>query len=151
MRKLFVAAAVFVGTATAALAGDASFTPDAAATWSARSLRMASVKDFAPGELKGKLSAACDGLTGEQMKHEYGKVPRWALSSQLNVCSGYSGWAGKFIGSKEPCKALEKGITDLDRATLETAPPEVVQAAQTLRTTLTSLVDAAKEAKGCKL
>lgn len=151
MRKLLFTAMIFSATATTAVAGDAAFTPDAASTWSARSLRMAAVKDFAPGELKAKFSAACDGLTGEQMKHEYGKEPRWALSSQLNICLGYSGWAGKFMGSKEPCKMLEKGVEDLDKATPETAPAEVVQAAQALRTTVTDLVDAAKEAKGCKL
>lgn len=151
MRKVYLAGLILALTATTALAGDASFTPDAAATWSARSLRMASVVDFAPGELKAKFSAACDGLTGEQMKHEYGKEPRWALTSQLDICAGYGGWAHKFMGSKEPCKALEKGIKELDKATPETAPPEVAQAASALRATATKLIAAAKGAKGCKL
>ena len=152
MRKFsaaFMLTAALVGTA--ALAGDASFTPDAAATWSARSLLMANVINFEPGELKGKFKLACSDLTGEQMKHEYGKEPRWALSSQLNICSGYNGWAGKFIGSKQPCKELEKGIKDLANATPLTAPPQVVAAAQALSTTARKLVDVAKEAKRCKL
>ena len=45
--------------ATAAVAGDSAFTPDAAATWSARSLLMANVTNFEPGELKGKFKNAC--------------------------------------------------------------------------------------------
>ena len=45
--------------ATAAVAGDAAFTPDAAATWSARSILMANVTNFESGELQGKLKAAC--------------------------------------------------------------------------------------------
>ena len=137
--------------ATAAAADDATFTPDAAATWSARSLLMANVTNFEPGELKGKFKVACSDLTGEQMKHEYGKEPRWALSAQLNICSGYNGWAGKFIGSKQPCKELEKGIKDLANAMPATAPPEVVAAAQALSATARNLVDAAQQAKGCKL
>ena len=137
--------------ATAAVAGDAAFTPDAAATWSARSMLMANVTNFEPGELQGKLKVACADLTGEQMKHEYGKEPRWALSSQLNICSGYNGWAHKFMGSKQPCKELEKGIKDLSNANPQTSPAQVVAAAQALSTSARNLIDAAKEAKGCKL
>ena len=152
MRKSCLVGMIIVTVmGTAATAGEASFSPDAAATWSARSLLMANVTQFEPGELKGKFKVACSDLTGEQLKHEYGKEPRWALSAQLNICSGYNGWAGKFIGSKQPCKELEKGIKDLANATAATAPPEVVTAAQALSTTARNLVDAAKQAKGCKL
>src|ERR1700712_3612534 len=116
MRKLYLAGmltATMIGSA--ALAGDTQFTPDAAATWSARSLLMAKVyDDAADGTLtKRSFGVACDGITGEQMKHEYGKEPRWALGAQLQVCAGYHGLAGKFRGSKKPCVNLKAGLKEL--------------------------------------
>jgi hypothetical protein len=128
-------------------ASEASFTADAATTWSARTLRMANVAGNDAG-VKASLAAACDGLTGEQMKHEYGKEPRWALAAQLEICAGYDGWAGKFGGSKGPCGSLKKGLGDLAHATLETSPPEVVAAAAALRDTLTKLLAATEGHKG---
>lgn len=146
----FLAAAMI---AAPAQAGDTAFTPDAAATWSIRTMRLAHIVDIAnPKQLsKNDFKIACDGLTGEQMKHEYGKEPRWALAAQLNICSAYDGWAGKFQGSKSPCKTLEKGLKDLANATLETSPAEVVSAAQAMRATGDNILQASKLANACKV
>jgi hypothetical protein len=155
MRKLYLATLLAIATtSSAALAGDSAFTPDAAATWSARTLRMASIMDDAEAGTFGKasLARACDGLTGEQMKHEYGKEPRWALAAQLEICSAFDGWAGKFGGSKGPCGTLKKGLKDLANATPETSPPEVVAAAGKLRETVDLLLAATRDNKrACRL
>lgn len=152
MRPFYFAATLScLMTGTPALAGDTPFTPDAAATWSMRSLRMAEILNFAPGELKGNFKRACDGLTGEQMKHEYGKEPRWALSAQLDICLAYDGFAGKFQGSHTPCKSIEKGIKELDQATAEAAPTEVVEAARSLQSAVAALLHATQQANACKL
>lgn len=140
---LFVMAII----ATPAWAGDTTFTPDAAATWSARTLRMANIG--ADGEVsRASFGSACEGLTGEQMHHEYGKEPRWALAAQLVICSGYDGWAGKVGGSKGPCTLLKKGLGELGKATPETSPPEVVAAAAALTGTINTLLAAAENNKG---
>jgi len=154
MRKYYLTGLLAASLLAApAQAGDTTFTPDAAATWSVRTIRMAHVVDLAnPRQLtKNDFKMACDGLTGEQMKHEYGKEPRWALSAQLTICSAFDGWAGKFQGSKSPCKTLEKGLKDLDHATAAAAPPEVVAAAQAMRATGEHILLASKEANACKV
>jgi hypothetical protein len=136
--------------AAPAAAGDGGFTPDAAATWSARSLLMAKVMDdAAAGQLnKASFATACNGLTGEQMKHEYGKEPRWALAAQLVICSGYDGWAGKFQGAKNPCAMLKKGLKELEGASAASNPPEVVAAGAALRTTVSLLLEATGDHRG---
>lgn len=154
MRPLYLAGvltAVTIGSA--ALASDTPFTPDAAATWSARSLLMAKVyDDAADGTLsKRSFAVACDGITGEQMKHEYGKEPRWALGAQLQVCSGYDGLAGKFGGSKKPCVNLKAGLKELAHATEPGTPPEVAAAAAALTKTLIAIITAGEGKRGCKL
>ncbi|MES2095703.1 MAG: hypothetical protein V4459_03005 [Pseudomonadota bacterium] len=155
MKKLHLAGMLAMVTVSGtALAGDTAFTPDAAATWSARTLLMAKVyDDAAAGTLtKQSFAVACDGLTGEQMKHEYGKEPRWALGVQLEVCSGFDGYAGKFGGSKKPCDMFKKGLKDLDDASSPGTPPEVVNAAAALRQTLTVILAASENGrKGCRL
>ena len=100
---------------------------------------------------KNDLKFACDGLTGERMKHEYGKEPRWALSSQLNICSAFDGWAGKMMGSKSPCKTLEKGLKDLANATAEATPPEVVAAAQAMRASGNAILQSGHSNNACKV
>lgn len=152
MRKLLVTG-LLAATLTAypAQAGDSGFTPDAAATWSARTLRMAHIVDPANlQELKDDFKSACDGLTGEQMKHEYGKVPRWALSSQINICSAYAGWRGSLMGSKSMCKTLESGLKDIDKAVPGSSPDEVVTAALAMRKTGDLILQSAQQAKACK-
>lgn len=154
MRKYCLAGLLAASLLAApAQAGDANFTPDAATTWSARTMRMAHIVD--PNNVrtleKNDFKLACDGLTGEQMKHEYGKEPRWALSSQLNICSAYDGWAGKMMGSKTPCKALEKGLKDLANATPETSPAEVVAAAQAMRAAGDLMLQSGRMNKNCKV
>lgn len=155
MRTIYRAMALaLAGVATAAIAGDTPFTPDAAATWSARSLLMAKVYDDAADSTLSKQSfaVACNGLTGEQMKHEYGKEPRWALSSQIWICGAYDGWAGKFQGNKAPCKSLKKGLEELDKANAGVNPPEVTAAASKLRATIVAIMTVAQANKGaCKL
>lgn len=154
MRKHYLAGLLTASLLAApAQAGDASFTPDAAATWSARTMRLAHIIDPANMRTleKNDFKMACDGLTGEQMKHEYGKEPRWALSSQLSICSAFDGWAGKMIGSKSPCKTLEKGLKDLEKATPETSPPIVVAAALAMRATGDMMLQSARMNKKCKV
>ena len=153
MKKLYLFGLLATALVAApAQAGDTAFTPDAATTWSARTMRMANIVNLADPQAltKNDFKGACDGLTGEQMKHEYGKEPRWALSSQLNICSAFDGWAGKMMGSKSPCKSLEKGLKDLDNATAETAPPEVVSAAQSMRASGNAILQSGHSNKACK-
>ena len=154
MGKLYLTGMlVGVTMGSAALAGDPQFTPDAAATWSARSLLMAKVyDDAADGTLtKRSFGVACDGITGEQIKHEYGKEPRWALGAQLQVCSGYDGLAGKFGGSKKPCVNLKAALKELAHATEPGTPPEVADAAAALTKTLLIIIEAGDGKRGCKL
>jgi hypothetical protein len=154
MRKSWLSIIVALTASGAALAGDTQFTPDAAATWSARTLLMAKVyDDAADGTLtKRSFAVACDGLTGEQMKHEYGKEPRWALGVQLEVCNGYDGYAGKFQGSKKPCAMFKKGLKELENASAPGTPPEVVNASAALRRTLETILAASENGKrGCRL
>ena len=155
MRKLYLAAVLAAATiGSAALAGDTQFTPDAAATWSARTLLMAKVyDDAADGTLsKQSFAVACNGLTGEQMKHEYGKEPRWALGVQLEVCAGYDGYAGKYGGSKKPCDMFKKGLKELENASAPGTPPDVVNAAAALTQTLSTILAASENGrKGCRL
>lgn len=151
MRAIHVAGLLGVALAPApAWAGDTPFTPDAAATWTARTIRMAKITDdAAAGNLtKASFATACDGLTGEQMRHEYGKEPRWALAAQLQICSAYDGWAGKFGGSKGPCTVMKKGVAELAKATPDNSPAEVVAAAVALRSTISTLLAATEGHKG---
>ncbi len=135
---------------TPALASDDEFKGDAAATWSARSLMMAhlDVNGTDPSAIGRMLAVSCDGITGEQMHHEYGKVPRWALGSQLEICAGYNGWAHKFGASKNPCKSLEQGLKQLENAQPGKAPEDVVAAAAALRETVSNLLKAAQSNRG---
>ena len=155
MRKLYLAGVLATATfASAALAGDTPFTPDAAATWSARSLLLAKVYDDAVAGTLSKRSfgVACDGITGEQMKHEYGKEPRWALGAQAYVCIAYDGYAGKFRGSKFPCRDLKRGREELANAAQPGTPQDVADAAATLTRTIDAILEATEGGKkGCKL
>lgn len=146
-------ALAIMGMATAAQAGDDGFKGDAASVWSARTLLMAKVEDDAANGTLSKQSfaVACDGITGEQMKHEYGKVPRWALSAQLEVCVGYNGYAGKFQGSKKPCVNFKRGLKELAHATEPGTPTEVTNAAAALSHALTLLIVAGEGHNGCKI
>lgn len=152
-RTIILAFAAAALLSTPALAGDDEFKGDSAATWSARSLMMANItmNGSDPGSIGNMLAVSCNGITGEQMHHEYGKVPRWALGSQLDICSAYDGWAHKFGGSKGPCKMLEKGLKELENAQPGKAPDEVVAAAGELRTTVTTLLAATRGTHACKL
>jgi hypothetical protein len=88
---------------------------------------------------------ACDGLQGEQMSHEYGKVPRWALGAQLDMCSAMERWGGKgFMTSKVPCRTMERGISALDGVKPGVDPAEVVEAAAKLKATASLLLQVAK-------
>jgi len=146
---LTIAAASLIAAAPA----NEEFKGDSAYVWSARSLRMADIGsgDADPAAIRFALGRVCDGLTGEQMHHEWGKVPAWALSSQSLICSAYDGWAGKYGGTRQPCKMLEKGLKELNKAQSGTAPDQVVAAAARLRITVVSMLKAAHAQRGCKL
>jgi hypothetical protein len=153
MRKFYLSGMLAAALIAApAQAGDAAFTPDAATTWSARTMRIANIVNLADPQALGEndFKMACDGLAGEQRKHEYGKEPSWALWSQINICSAFDSWAGKRISSKSPCKSLEKGLKDLDNATAETAPAEVVSAAQAMRASVSAILQSAHSNDSCK-
>jgi len=150
-RTIFLTIAA-AGLIAAAPAGD-EFKGDSAYVWSARSLRMADIGggDADPDDIRFALGRVCDGLTGEQMRHEWGKVPAWALSSQTLICSGYDGWAGKYGGTRQPCKMLERGLKELNHAQPGRAPDQVVAAAARLRMTVVNMLKAANAQRGCKL
>ncbi len=151
-----VAAVAFLVAGTA---GATDFKPEATSWWVARTNTMAQV--FSKGindnastdaeklankdQLVANMAAACDGLQGEQMKYEYGKVSRWALGSQLQACTAMQRWSGKaFMTSKVPCKDVVEAIKNLQQAKPGDDPPEVVAAANALIPTLQMLLDAAK-------
>lgn len=103
LRKLIGGAVVATSLLAATVAyAETAFTPEAESLWVARSLRMADLlgtgDDFE--SIKHSLGASCDGLTSEQAGHEYGRAPKWAITSQISICAAYGGWAGKFGGSK---------------------------------------------------
>ena len=145
--KLLRLAAIAFGLAltSAAFAQTAAatdWTPDSEATWVARTTLLANIADNAGddadvSQLGANMGAACEGLQSEQMSHEYGKVPRWALTSQLYVCSAYARWSGKsFMASKRPCSDLKMAVKALADVKPGTDPDDVVQAAGDLDTTL---------------
>lgn len=148
-------ALAMAGVTTAALAADdGNFKGDSASYWSARTLLMAKVTDdAASGTLnKQSFAVACDGITGEEMKHEYGKVPKWALQAHLEVCVAYNGYAGKMGGSKKPCDNMKKAIDFLGNATEPGTPADVTNAASTLSSTLRTILEATDSGKhGCRL
>ncbi len=153
---LAIAIAAMLG-AGAAWATD--FKPDATAIWVVRTNNMAQIftrdinadaatdaeKLANQDQLVANMAFACDGLQGEQIKNEYGKLPRWALGSQLQACTAMERWAGKsFMASKIPCKDVALAIKSLQQAKPGDDPPEAVAAAEALVPTLQKLLDAAK-------
>jgi hypothetical protein len=97
---------------------------DAATWWVIRTKHMAEVTTkglnggaqdksdkIANGDtLRANMLEACDGLQGEQQSHEYGKMPRWALGAQLDVCSAMERWGGRgFMTSKSPARPWSAG------------------------------------------
>ncbi|MDB5432527.1 MAG: hypothetical protein JWP35_3643 [Caulobacter sp.] len=147
------------GLAMAGQAQASQFTPEATGWWVVRTTNMANVfsKNIKDGptsdadryanldQLTANLGQACDGLQGEQMKHEYGKVPQWALGAQIDICSGMERWAGKsFMTSRVPCDTVERGLKLLAQAKPGDDPPEVIAAVNALVPTVEALLTAAK-------
>ena len=131
---------------------DTAFTPDAAATWAARSERMADVsrgETATETELFANMVTACDGLQGEQVSHEYGKAPQWAVTSQLDICSAYLGFSHKFMGAKSPCQVLQRGVDRLAGVKPDSDPANVVAAQADLMKTTTDILNAARDVGGC--
>jgi hypothetical protein len=158
-RRRTAAAVALAAMLGAGAAGATDFKPDATGWWVVRTNNMAQVltRDITVGaatdaeklgnkdQLVANMALACDGLQGEQMKNEYGKVPRWALGSQLQACSAMQRWSGKaFMTSKVPCKDVEAAIKGLQQAKPGDDPPEAVAAANALIPTLQRLLGAAK-------
>ena len=148
---LALLSATFAGAAQAS-----DWTPDSEATWVARTNILAQVggdgsQSYDMTQLGDNMAAACDGLQSEQMAHEYGKEPRWALSSQLLVCSAYNRWSGKaFMTSKRPCHDLETAVSQLGEAKAGQDPDDVVQAAANLTQTAQMILAAtANHRKSC--
>jgi hypothetical protein len=156
MRTVITAAVLLALGAAPVLASD--FKSEAAGWWVVRTNNMAQIftrnikdnptdaeKYANKDQLLANMAFACDGLQGEQMKYEYGKVPRWALSAQIQACTAMDRWAGKsFMVTKVPCKDVAEAIKNLQQAKPGDDPPEAVAAANALIPTLESLLAAAK-------
>ncbi len=132
-----------------ALAGGETFQPDSVPIWSARTTALGSIafdNDPAGRDTGDTMLAACKGLQGEQMSHEYGKVPSWALKGQLYICEAYKGWAKHKPGSGE-CKLLQQGLDFLGHANPATDPAEVVKAVALATSTGNTLLSAMRSRK----
>ncbi len=145
-----------IATTCAGAAQATDWTPDAEATWVARTNILAQVggdgtQQYDMAELGTHMASACDGLQSEQMAHEYGKEPRWALSSQLLICSAYERWSGKsFMTSKRPCNDLQTAAKQLGEAKPGQDPDDVVQAAANMTQTAQLILAAtANHKKSC--
>ena len=92
------------------------FQPEAQTFWVKRTESLARIAGDGSSQLEGdvilaNMKTSCEGLQGEQMSHEYGKVPRWALSSQIYACSAFGRWSGAgFLKTKVPCLDVQRGI-----------------------------------------
>jgi hypothetical protein len=128
------------------------FKPDAVALWVARSEQLARVGGDGSANLDadtilGNMKTACDGLQGEQMAHEYGKVPQWAGTSQVYVCSAYGRWSGNsgLFATKVPCVDMKRAIEALGHAKAGDDPEAVVTAAANLKGTVESMLGTAEK------
>lgn len=134
-------------SATASMATE--FKPEAAEAWVKRSETLARIAGDGTTQLEGEailanMRAGCEGLQGEQMKNEYGKVPRWALTSQIFACSAFDRWSGRgFVKTKVPCLDVQRGIDALSQMNATEEAPEVVTAANNLKTLLQALLKSA--------
>ena len=131
------------------MAGGDFFQPDAVPIWSARTSALGNIafdNDPAGRDTGATMLAACKGLQGEQMSHEYGKVPSWALKGQLYICEAYKGWAKPKLGSGE-CKILKQGLDFLGHANPATDPADVIKAVSLATSTGNALLLAARSNK----
>jgi hypothetical protein len=138
------------GAAPATALAATQFQPEAQALWVKRTEAMARVAGDGTTQLDsativGNMRSSCEGLQGEQMSHEYGKTPRWALLSQIYACSAYFRWSGGgWLATKVPCLDTQRGIDALKQMKPEDEAPEVVTAASNLKESLTALLQSAK-------
>lgn len=138
---------LFASTSMAAT----EFQPEAQAFWIKRTEMLARIAGDGTTPLEGdailaNMKSSCADLQGEQMGHEYGKVPRWALTSQIYACSAFDRWTGSgFLKTKVPCVDVQRGIDALNQVRPAEEAPEVVTAATNLKATLQALLDSAKK------
>ena len=137
------------GAPAVALAGT-QFQPEAQAIWLKRTQAMAAVAGdettaVDPQAILGNMRSSCEGMKLEQISHEYGKTPRWALMSQVYACAAYYRWSGGGWGAtKVPCIDAQRGIDALKEMKPEDEAAEVVKAATDLKGTLEAQLAAAK-------
>ena len=144
---LIVAGLALSTTAMAAT----EFQSEAQVVWIKRTEMLARIAGNGTTHLEGdaiiaNMKSSCEGLQGEQMSHEYGKAPRWALVSQIYACSAFARWSNTgFVKTKVPCVDVQRGIDSLDQMKPADEAPEVVTAATNLKNTLQALLDSAKK------
>jgi hypothetical protein len=138
------------GAAPAAALAATQFQPEAQALWVKRTEAMARVAGDGTVKLDGptilgNMRSSCEGMQAEQISHEYGKTPRWALMVQIHACSAYYRWTGGAWGAtKVPCLDVQRAIEDLSQMKSEDEGAEVVTAASNLKESLTALLQSAK-------
>lgn len=141
--------ASFCLSTTAAMATE--FQPEAQALWVKRTEAMARIAGDGASQVEAadiltNMKTSCEGMQGEQMGHEYGKVPRWALTSQIYACSAFDRWTGNgFIKTKVPCTDVQRGIDALGQMKPTEEAAEVVTATTNLKNTLIALLESAKK------
>jgi hypothetical protein len=141
---------VAMGAAPVAAMAATQFQPEAQVIWLKRTEAMAAVAGDETTAVEGKvilanMRSSCDGLQAEQMSHEYGKTPRWALLSQVYACSAFYRWSGGgWLATKVPCIDAQRGIDALKEMKPEDEAAEVVKAATNLKGTLEAQLAAAK-------
>ena len=135
-----------------AMAAATQFQPEAQDLWVKRTSAMALIAGDGATPLEAdailaNMKTSCQGMQGEQMGHEYGKVPRWALSSQIYACSAFDRWGGGggLFATKAPCLDVQRAIDALAQMKPADEAPEVVTATTNLKNTLQALLDSAKK------
>lgn len=159
-RKFHRAAAVAALASVLALSTSAmaatEFQPEAQAVWIKRTEMLARIAGDGTSQVDAdtiisNMRSSCDGLQGEQISHEYGKVPRWALGSQIYACSAYARWSNTgFIKTKVPCVDVQRGIDALGQMKTGDEAPEVVTAATNLKSTLQAMLESAKKSNSMR-
>lgn len=143
----------FISIFAASSAFAADFQPEAKAIWVARTDLLSKVSGDGTTRpdadtVLANMRTACDGLQSEQMSHEYGKVPQWALNSQIDTCAAYVRWSGGggFLVTKVPCRDASRAIDLFGSLNEKTDPEDVVAVTTRLKTNLTAMLAAAKGA-----
>ena len=151
--SFFISAPLAVALLSApvpALAG--GFTPLGHGQWVATAQKLIA----AANESVDAMKAACATVSrlggGDEIRHEYFQVPKWAVMAHWQSCMAYKTVVdhGKNIWvTGDACQNLKLAVRELDKAKAGEDPDDVVALASKLRDTLVSLGGDLKDARTC--